>query len=77
MLTMKKGAAVGPDDREEPEDKVPRSGHRALLLPALDVAPCLYNRSVTQKAKTFWEVGALHHEVEQCILITILIRGFP
>ena len=44
---MKKGSAMGPDDREEPEDQVPRSGHWSLLLTALDVAPCLHNRSLT------------------------------
>ena len=48
MLTLKKGSAMGPDDWEEPEDQVPRGGHRALLLSALDVAPRLHNRSLTK-----------------------------
>ena len=41
-----KSPTVGRDDGSEPEDEVPRGGHRPLLLATLDVAHSVHDRWV-------------------------------
>ena len=62
-LCREKGSALGPGDGEEPEDKVPRSGHRPLLFTALDAAPCLHNRLVAQHFSQRYPTESAHNVI--------------